>query len=157
MQQSRGTANIWEVIGTTKSHFGVGCMECIESQAIAVCILVRATPHHKKACHHLNKWMIVSNEIPYEAWSLDVVKIFFKVIRCLTITRNPKKTSIWHTLNEKKPHFHPQSTSGLPLFFSQRPRLVQPAPKQIGGPLVVWGWKWVFFWWMCAKWMAKHL
>ena len=30
-------------------------------------------------------------------------KIFFKVFKYLTITQNPKKTSIWHTLSSQSP------------------------------------------------------
>ena len=68
--------------------------------------------------------------------TLEVVRFFFKVFKYLTITQNPKKTSIWHTLSEKKITSTSKPIIGTPLFFSQWPRLVQPAPKQIGGPMI---------------------
>ena len=82
-------------------------------------------------------------------------KIFFKVFKYLTITQNPKKTSIWHTLSEKKITSTSKPIIGTPLFFSQWPRLVQPAPKQICGPMINLEVEVIFFHSICAKWLSS--
>ena len=72
-------------------------------------------------------------------------KIFFKVFKYLTITQNPKKMSIWHTLSEKKITSTSKPIIGTPLFFSQQPRLGQATPKQIGGPMISYKVEVIFF------------
>ena len=67
------------------------------------------------------------------------------MFKYLTITRKPKKTSIWHTFIEKKTHFHPQTTSGPPICFGAGWTSLGRWLKNNGGPLVLWGWKWGFF------------
>ena len=67
---------------------------------------------------------------------LDVVKNFIYGLRYLTISQISMKTSIWHTLSPKPDPQNPNPIPTLTLFFSQWPGLVQPAPKQIGDPMI---------------------
>ena len=53
---------------------------------------------------------------------LDVIKNFTHVFRYLTITRNPIKTSIWHTFGKKTKSLEPLTYERIAIVFQPTAR-----------------------------------